>query len=177
VVGALVLNLLPGGLDRTSWLGLVAALAVATAALARGGLPELRLDSLKLPRRIDAAAMIAAIAVAILALGTARADVRSAAEPTTALWVIPSSDGLIEIGVDNDEGVAREYQLDVTVNGEVRRRFPWFTVETGLRWTAFMTAPSPDDPRYEIRLFVPEQPDEPYRLVTITSGTVVPPGG
>jgi hypothetical protein len=176
VIGGLVLNLLPFGLGRASWLGLTAVLLIAIAALARDTLPPLRSESWVRPRAGQVVAMAAAGALVVLALVIARAGVKQPAEPFTAVWIAPASSGVVQIGLDNREGAPMSYRVDVTVDGSVEATFP-VALEPGERWTTPLPVPNPSGPRTEVLVYLDSAPGVVYRRVTLAAGGAVPGTG
>ena len=176
-IGGLVLNVLPLGLSRFSWLGLIAALLVATAILARGGLPPLQPERWVSPKSGQALAMVAAVALVVVAITVARVGVRQPAEPFSALWVVPGSPGTVEIGLDNREDVTTTYRVDVTVDGTVTSTFRSITIASGDGWTTVVPEPDPAGSRMEVLVFVDSLQGVVYRRVTFTSGAAATGAG
>ena len=171
VIGGLILNLLPTGLTRVSWLGLVGVLLLATAILARRGIPSLPRETWVSPKSGQALAMVAAGLLVAVALAIARVGVQQPSEPYTALWVVPTSDGLLQIGLDNREDERTTYRVDVTVDGRVTDSFTSIVVEPGQGWTTLVSEPATDGTRMEVLAFVDSRPEVVYRRVTFTSGS------
>ncbi|HYK95036.1 MAG TPA: hypothetical protein VE011_04090 [Candidatus Dormibacteraeota bacterium] len=170
-IGGLVLNLIPGGLSRTAWLGLVAVLLLAIAVFARRGLPPLRRESWVRPTNGQALAMVAACVLMMVSLLIARAGVKQPSEPFSALWVVPAGSGMVKIGLDNQELATTTYRVDVTVGGIIQRSFPAITVAMGERWTTLVPQPARGGPPLEVLVYVASQPDVVYRRVTYSTGT------
>lgn len=168
VIGGLILNFLPGGLDRTAWLGLVVVLLLATAFLARGDGSPLQLPRVELPGWRTSATMLAALAIVVAALAVAGAGVRQPSEPYAALWVAPAAPGQVTIGLDNHQAAAATYRLDVTVDGRVQASYGPITVEAGERWTTTYPVPRAGDPRLDVVLYLASRPDVVYRRVTVS---------
>lgn len=170
ILGGLVLTLVPGGLSRTSWLGLVVVLLLAIAVLARGGLPPLRRETWVRPKNGQALAMVAAGILVAVALLVARAGVHQPAEPFSALWIVPAPSGMVQIGLDSHEDTTTTYRVDVRVDGTVQESFPAVTVAAGSRWTMLVPQPAPGGPPLEVLVYLASQPDVVYRRVTISAG-------
>jgi hypothetical protein len=170
-IGGLLLNLLPVGLGRLSWLGLVGALLLATAVLARSRLPSLPRETWVSPKPGQALAMVAAGVLVAVALAIARVGVHQPSEPFTALWVVPESPGTVEIGIDNREDAATTYRVEVTVDGRVTATFTSITVEPGQGWTTLMPEPDPAGSRMEVLVFVDSRPGVVYRRVTFSTAS------
>ena len=170
-IGGLVLNLIPGGLSRTSWLGLVAVLLLAVAVLARRGLPPLRRETWVRPKPGQAIAMAAAGVLVVLALLIAHTGVHQPAEPFSALWIVPAPAGMAQIGLDNDENVTITVRVDVSVNGTIQETFPAIRLANGERWTTLVAQPAPGGPPLDVRVYVAEHPDVVYRHVTFSAAT------
>lgn len=170
VIGGLLLNLLPGGLGRTTWLGFVVVLLVATAFLARSDGAALRLPRFAVPSGRQWIAMVATVGLVVAALAVARAGVRQPSEPYSALWVVPATAGAVTIGLDNHETAATTYRVDVTTGGTVTATFGSITLGTGERWTTTIAAPKAGEPRLDVRLYLESEPDLVYRRVTVSPG-------
>lgn len=168
VIGGLVLNLLPGGLDRTAWLGLVVVLLLVTAFLARGDGTPLRLPQVALPGWRTSTTMLAALAITVAALAVAGAGVRQPSEPYSALWVAPAAPGQVTIGLDNHQATAATYRLDVTADGRLQASYGPITVPAGERWTTTYPVPKAGDPRLDVNLYLASRPDLVYRRVTVS---------
>lgn len=169
-ISGLVLNVLPAGLNQSSWLGVVAGLLLATAVLARSGLPRVERERWVSPKAAPAFAMVAALALVALALVIARVGVKQPSEPYSAVWVVPASEGMVEIGLDNREAATTTYRVDVTVEGSVGTTFPSITIAPGERWTTLVPEPDPGGPRMEVVVFVESRPGVVYRRVTLSAG-------
>jgi hypothetical protein len=169
-IGGLVLNLLPVGLSRFSWLGLVGALLLGTAVLARGTLPPLQRETWVRPKTGQALAMAAAAVLVVVALAIAHVGVKQPTEPFSALWVVPDSPGMVEIGLDNREGATTTYRVDVTVDGRVTASFSSVTIAPGEGWTTVLSEPVPGGSGMEVLVFVASNPGVVYRRVTFTPG-------
>jgi hypothetical protein len=176
-IGGLVLNLLPTGISRFSWLGLVAALLLATAVLARSGLPPLRREGWISPRNGQTIAMATAGVLVVVALAIARVGVKQPAEPFSALWIVPDSPGTVEIGLDNREDATTTYRVEVTINGTATATFASIRLEPGQGWTTTLAEPSPIGARMEVRAFIDSRPDVVYRRVTYSPIVTVPSEG
>lgn len=175
VIGGLILNLAPGGLSRTSWLGLTVVVPLlAIAAFARRGLPPLRRDGWVRPKKREAVALFAAGALVTLALLVARLGVNQPTKPFTALWIVPASSGMVEIGIDNHEEAVTTYRIDVNVNGTIEASFPDVTVAVGERWTKLISEPDADGSQVEVLAYLSIQRDVVYRRVTFSAATHVP---
>ena len=170
-LGGLALNLLPGGLSRTSWLGLTAVLLLASAVLARGGRPQLRRETLVRPKSGQAVALVAAGVLVAIALLIARVGVKQPTVPYSALWIVPAAAGMAQIGLDNHEDVTISFRVDVSVNGTIETTFPAITVLDGERWTALVAQPDPGGPPLDVRVYLAGDPEVVYRHVTFSSGT------
>lgn len=170
-LGGLVLNLLPVGLGRLSWLGLVGALLLATAVLARGGRTSLPRETWASPKPGQALAMVAAGVLVAVALAIARVGVQQPSEPYTALWVVPESPGMVEIGLDNREDSTTTYRVEVRVDGRVTETFTSITIEPGQGWTTLVSEPGPAGSRMEVLAFDESRPDALYRRVTFSTAS------
>jgi hypothetical protein len=169
-IAGLIFNVLPIGLGRTSWLGLIAGLLIATAVLARGGLPRLQRERLVLPKPGQAFAMVAAVILVALALVIARAGVKQPSEPFSALWAVPAPAGMVQIGLDNREEATATYRIEVTLDGVVDATFPSITLANGERWTTLVASPEAEGPRLEVLVFLGSRPGVVYRRVTLSAG-------
>jgi uncharacterized membrane protein len=144
VLGGLLLNVLPDGLQSTSWRALLWLITIAGALVAfrrrartattegtavGDALVAMRWQAwLAVARKLRARDLImvaAALLVVLVATGLA---IRSAAQHEnqrfTQLWIQPSASGqsnqplAAQIGITNDELTAQQYRLVVTVDGK-----------------------------------------------------------
>jgi hypothetical protein len=169
-MAGLILNVLPIGLSRISWLGLIAGLLIATALLAPAGLPRLKREGLVLPKPGQTLAMVAALILVTLAIVVARAGVKQPSEPFSALWVVPAPGGMVQVGLDNREEATTTYRVEVTRDGVVDATFPSITLTDGERWTALVADLQPGRHRMEMLVFLGSRPDVVYRRVTLSAG-------
>lgn len=168
-IGGLVLNLVPGGLSRTSWLGLVVVLLLAIAVVARRGLPPLRRETWVTPKAGQSLAMVGAVVLVAVAVLIARAGVKQPSVPFSALWIVPAAAGMAQIGLDNEETVTITFRVDVSINGAIQTTIPAVTVAAGERWTTLVAQPDPGGPPLDVRVYLAGQPDVVYRRVTFSS--------
>ncbi|MGH3801256.1 MAG: DUF1616 domain-containing protein [Pseudonocardiaceae bacterium] len=159
VIGALLLNLLPGGLTRTSWLVLLGASAIVAAVVATARQHAVRQEHNAVhvragqgwgwPRNWQAAAFITAIALAGSALWLAHSSAASVSHPGfTQLWLIPqtnrnndiSSATRAQLGVHGYEPGSTRYRLVLRSNNTLIATWS-FTLTTDDVWQRMVDLP------------------------------------
>jgi uncharacterized membrane protein len=183
ILGALVLDLLPFGLQAASWTILLAAVtwSAAAAAAARRGIQPQRgwaRPRLRLP---DAALLIAAALIAAGAVAFARTPLSARnVQGYTALWMQPvpaTTRPAVRVGVESGELETVAYRLDLRVGSSVLYR-RLITLEPGQRWQQVVRVRplqvATDSP-IQARLYREDEEPDVYRLVRLGPGRVVAP--
>ncbi len=121
VVGALILNYVPGGIGEASWALLLVAVVLGGAVVAarrRRGPVDLPKRPARLSlRRPDTFYLAGALVVAAIAMGLGWTTLPAEnAVGYTQLWMLPSEDGQgVRVGVVSQEKEATEYGLQLRV--------------------------------------------------------------
>jgi uncharacterized membrane protein len=132
VIGALVLNYMPGGIRSVSWALLLAIVIVGCCSAAALRRPEAGpAASWRLPRlkRIDAALLFAGLAAAVAGVVLAQTNLPAKeAIGYTQLWVLPEGGAEateVQVGVGNQEQHTVPYDLLVRIGDAplIRRSF------------------------------------------------------
>jgi hypothetical protein len=167
VLGALVLNSLPFGLSRWTWLGLAGVDAVLAIQMARSGarVPRLRLPAR--PFHGETAVLAGAIAVTVLALVVARVGVHQPTEDFTAISLERLAGGAFMLDLENQEGEQVGYHIDVTLDGQLVATFPSIVLPTGGDWTRQLAGPVAPGSRLEAVLYREAQPTVVYRRAVV----------
>lgn len=180
ILGALVLDLLPFGLQATSWTILLAAvtwIAGAAAAVRRGVQPQRGWTRPRL-RPVDAALLIAATLIAAGTVAFARTPLPAKnVQGYTALWMqpMPATTQAVRVGIESGELETVPYRLDLRVGSSVLYR-RLITLEPGQRWEQVVRVRplqvAADSP-VQARLYREDEGPEVYRLVKLGPGQVV----
>jgi hypothetical protein len=166
-LGGFVLNLLPSGLNRWSWLGLAGVFLLVAYALARVAprLPPVQLAVR--PGGRQALMLAAAAGITGLALVVARVGVHQPTEAFTALWLDRGTGGAFTLGVQNEEADQVAYRIDVTLDGQLVATFPSIVLPTGGDWTRELAGPVAPGSRLEAQLYRETQPTVVYRSAVV----------
>jgi uncharacterized membrane protein len=176
VLGAFLLNYVPGGLGAVSWtlLLLIVALGGCRFAALRRAPVRREQKLLRLPvGGRDAALILGGVALAAVAIGLAMTTLPAKhAHGYTELWVTPEAgtvSGRAEIGVGSEEQHMASYVLRVQLGNGTRSLVRKFTLRPGETRTLGFHAPpsSPEAPvPVSARLFLQGRPDAVYRRVS-----------
>jgi uncharacterized membrane protein len=169
-IGGLVLNLTPFGLNRWTWLGLVAAVLLSAWALAP--------DRMREPRRqrtlpiLDVRSTVMLLAAALLvvtAVVIGRIGEEQDQEAFSQLWMVRPSDGgaTVQIGLRNREGAATTFRLVVTVDGQPVQEWNAIELAAGGEWTVPLEASVPDGSVLVAELYRSSDPDTVYRQTVL----------
>lgn len=167
-LGGLLLNLLPGGLNRANWALLLTGITLEAAVIASA-----RGDARYAPRRprstgphrqlvlLVTAALIASGAVAVARTGAAQTP-----HPAfTQLWLVPRAGGTADLGVRSDESGPRRYRL--VLNRPHASPRAWsFLLPPGQTWRR--TVQVPTGRHLHAALYLAGT-DRPYRHVDLPS--------
>lgn len=192
-LGAFLLNLLPGGLNRTSWLIFLGSATVIAGAVAKarqrvantadaavlaapvnaGTTPAIQKSQPRLENGRAAAAFVAAALIAVLALWIARSSEDSVPHPGfTQLWLVPqtatreaTTATTAELGVHSLEEGDRRYRLVLQHEGKVVDTWA-FVLRPGDAWRQRVDL----QPRHPVEAQLYRDRDQtPYRHVTLQS--------
>ncbi len=178
ILGALVLNLTPSGLQPDSWTALLVAITVGGGAVAlRRGASMVATEH---PRRLrwgltmregvslGCAGLLVAGAIAVAIIGAKRQHYAS----FTQLWLLPAKTepNHVQLGIDSGEPSTMDYRLTVTVNGRVVRRWPSVRLRPDEGWEETIALPPPRSSAPEqvgANLFLVTAPTHLYRHVRL----------
>ena len=109
---------------------------------------------------------VAALLVAC-ALAYATDNVLRPAGGFTQAWITNGSEGApLDLGVENDEGQAETYRVELLMDGRQVREWRDVRLESGRRWSAELTvADAPRPEQAELKVYRAEVPDTVYRDV------------
>jgi Protein of unknown function (DUF1616) len=122
------------GLERFSWAAILTAVTLTSCAVAlrrRVSIPPRRIPSsprLTLPGAATVVGIVAAVALAVFAVGTATEGLQDqrAESNFTALWIVPARAGGTmgaKVRVSNHQGAVHQYRLLVTGAGQTLREW------------------------------------------------------
>jgi uncharacterized protein DUF1616 len=138
VLAGLLLNLLPGGLTRTSW---TISLTAVTLLACAWPSPQDQNEPLVMPvMRIAAGYAVAALAIAGTATGLAVASAGWQHSPGFAqLWLVPAGNGQASLGVRS--GYARAEVFRLVLRRGQEAPLSWdFTLRAGQTWRQTVSA-------------------------------------
>lgn len=179
ILGGLLLNVLPIGLQAQSWamfLGLVTTVFSLVAAYFRRGVQSTGTRRPRLRFSIPAYVLVAlAIAMAILSVLYAAIGVEQQPHPGfTQLWMLPAvqtgTTCAVRLGVRSFEATTVMYQVTLTMNGQPERTWPSITLKPEQTWNQIvLVTPGTAHSMYlEARLYRLDQPQTVYRNVHLT---------
>ncbi|MFL5656160.1 MAG: DUF1616 domain-containing protein [Ktedonobacteraceae bacterium] len=186
ILGGLVLNWTPFGLQAASWAVFLSGISLGACAVTlvrrRGQSIStsgwLWAGNIGLTFRqgllLGLAAVIVCGAVAVSIIGAERQSYAG----FTQLWILPaggaSAEDAVRLGVSNMESTAMEYRLAVNVNGKVVKEWPSIDLNPNEKWEATLVLPltaSAGDARVEADLYRTDVPTTIYRHVVLWLGT------
>jgi uncharacterized membrane protein len=176
VMGGLLLNLLPSGLEAQTWALWLGGITLVNGviALLRTARPSDQPVPIATPALRPGQALMIALASLMLvgAISLARGGVLSQPRPGfTQLWILPAAEPEgIQVGVQNEEGMPLTYWLVIRQGETPVQAYYDVEVETGGTWN--ITVPlSPDmwsvGQPIDAQLYRADQPDNVYRSVTL----------
>jgi uncharacterized membrane protein len=186
ILGGLMLNLMPSGLQAGSWAALLGGITLSACAVAlvrRRGQDistsaSLRAGFIGLNFRhgllLGLSALIVCGAVAVSIIGAEH-------QPSpgfTQLWILPgggaNSKNTVSLGVNNMESTTMEYRLAVNVDGKVVKEWPSIDLNPNEKWEATLSLPQTGhagNARIEADLYRADAPTTIYRHVVLWLGT------
>jgi uncharacterized membrane protein len=179
ILGGLVLNLLPIGLQATSWavlLGLLTAVFALLAAMLRRGARVYRAQPLKFPVSIYACFLLGlATIVAVLAVQYSAINLAQQPHPGfTQLWMLPSvrsgKSCAVRLGVRSFESTSVTYRIVLTVNKVQVMTWPSVVLAPQEQWDQSVPIASgtTGSVYVEVRLYKLDKPEIVYREVHVT---------
>jgi uncharacterized membrane protein len=179
IVGGLLLNLTPWGIQRASWgilLGTITLVANLVAFVRRWRSGALRQSHtfVKITRRqalsLATAVLIAGFALAISVMGAKEQHVSN----FTQLWITPANkagEELVRIGISNQEQLTRNYRLQVTAQDNVVRVWPVIELAPGQKWEDTASLPPTGVlGTVEAELYLADDLATAYRTVALWRG-------
>lgn len=179
VLGGFVLNYTAWGLTTAAWaifLGVITQIMNLVAMLRRKNV--LQVPSVVLPR-LDArsvfllalAALIISFAVRFAAVGAEQQNVGE----FTQLWMTPTQQQQVDLGIRNDESSPTAYKLRVVADNQVIQEWPSIKLDPGAQWQTSLTLPSMtvlvssnSTSTVEALLYRLDAPDQVYRHVSLS---------
>lgn len=182
IVGALVLNWTPFGLNARSWAVFLAGISLISSGIAFlrrrrlnipfSGLAGFRRIPITLPQGVlcSFAALIVCTAIGVSVIGAQQ-------QPSpgfTELWILPhgeaSNHSTVQLGVKNMEATPMEYRLVVDMNGKITKVWPTINLNQNSTWqsTFSLQLDSQSTPtKVEAILYRIDAPSKVYRHVLL----------
>jgi hypothetical protein len=180
VLGALVLNVTPWGLNLVSWAVVLLGTTIAASIVAAWR--RARAEVLPAPSQAPGVALTPvqwlALSVAAVITGSAIWLVREpvAQQPQqgyAVLWALPvqadSPASGVRIGVQSFEPSADRYDLRIVADGQTLQQFA-VDLQPGDAWEADITLPPTPAGLVEAQLYRADAPDAVYRRVSLQTG-------
>ena len=184
ILGGLILNLTPLGMNTNSWailLGGTTLVACLAASYARGQLsedwiayenagkpaPALRLLARQWP------VLLSALALTVAAVVFARSEANNDPVPIVQLWMLRDTTAktpTIRIGINNANSQSTGYKLRLQLkSGKVLQDWPTITVPPATGWETHLELgkQAPTDEPLEALLYRLDTPDDVLRRTTI----------
>ena len=179
ITGGFVLNMLPQGLQRSSWAALLALVTALFAILA----VLLRSNSfvhVRTPFRLRIALhdyLLFGLSGAVLVLAIWYSVLGVAQQPRpgfTQLWLLPAKEEqkscALRLGVHNFESTSMNYRVMLSVQGSLMKTWAPVTLASQQEWNATETlaaAPS-TNVSVKLQLYRLDRPQDVYREATVT---------
>jgi len=148
ILAALLLEAIGVRLKIAPWMGILALVAVAGAALgaARGHERTIAWPRVSIgPARLAALGAAFAILAGAAALGFSPLPAPTGTQGATFLWILPHGGSTVSVGVINDVTTRRELTVEVAVAGGRVQRFGPVSLAPGASWTRIV-ATGPGSP-------------------------------
>jgi uncharacterized membrane protein len=176
VLGGLLLNWTPWGLQAESWALLLGGTALSASGLAlirrRGFVvgPTIVGTGLGFPQilLLGLAALVVVVAVALARTPSSQQGLQG----YTMLWILPSGDAdqnTVRLGVSSMEFTTVKYRLQVEVKGQIAHSWPVIELEPGEKWEMTIDLPTEQygSQPVEAVLYHADTPGSVYRQVTL----------
>jgi uncharacterized membrane protein len=191
ILGGLILNQSPWGIQTLTWIGMLAGLTLAAGAIAwrrrkRSERMTFRHMSIGLagttPSLRDASFISAALVIVVAACFVARTPPSpQGLRGYTLLWMLPgqagaassgtspSAAGPMRVGITSGEFTRTRYSLQVAVNQQVVRIWPAIELGPNQQWEAYLALPpeSLGGATVEATLYRADSPGTVYRHVVL----------
>lgn len=183
VLGGLILNLTPSGLQADSWavlLGSTILAACAVTLIRRRGqsIPTsawLRVGYMRLK---FGQVLMLVLSVLIICGAFAVSIIGAEHQPYpgfTQLWLLPvsgpHSQNTIQLGVSNMESTTMNYRLAVNVNGKEVAEWPSLNINPNQKWETSLVLQQTGKAKVEADLYRLDAPKSIYRHVVLWLGT------
>jgi len=175
ILGGLVLNLTPWGLQTSSWVILLSGFtfgAVGVAIWRRKHIPAVQQMKPHLDIRqgvlFGLAAVIAGGALAVASLGV----LNQPSQRFTQFWILPVKDAnvdTVQVGISNMETTDISYKVELKIGKKVIRDWSPIELKRGENWTVEFALPKKQTEveMVEALLYRLDSPDTIYRRVTL----------
>jgi uncharacterized membrane protein len=180
ILGGLLLNVLPWGLQAKTWIILLSLVTFLSCAIAwrrrNNDTPTLSLSIKLQGNLLQVAICLLAIGFVGLSLLFSSQGVKNQPTPGfTQLWALPvaSNDttGTIQIGVRNMEKTTQIYNVKVLINDKLAHEYLGRTIQFEQSWQeTLLVSLQKKQTHIEIDLYLETQPDKVYRSVNLWLG-------
>jgi len=179
VLSGFVLNLLPVGLQATSWVLFLGAQTAAFSLLSvhlRHGVQETYAQSLRLRFTIRECMLfgLAIIVIILAVLYSVEGVIQQPHPGFTQLWLLPSNQPnnscAVQLGIRSFEGAPVSYIVAVTMNGAKININSFISLAPRQEWEKFVpiALKAVNGVRVEARLYRLDKPNTVYRMVLLT---------
>lgn len=183
VLGGVLLDWGPGGIQAIGWLALLGGTVLVTGVIALGRRAQDPAERLAprypLHERVSLRSMVLMV-VSALVVTAAILVARDGAlhqrhEPYTQLWMLPTERlalTAVQLGMQSGEPNTETYRLELTIGDTVVGVWPEIVLESGESWATSATLPGADaaEPWIEARLYRANHPTTVYRRATLWRG-------
>jgi uncharacterized membrane protein len=179
ILGGLFLNILPVGLQATSWTALLGLLTLTFSLLAyylRRGVPMDETRPLR-TYRVIYPGIVLVLAVAVTVVSIVYATYGASHQPYpgfTQLWILPKVSAgkscMVRIGIKSFEATSVTYRLTMTSNGDLVATWPSLSLVPQEEWVRLVpvSLSSSNDTSIDVRLYQAHKPETVYREVHLT---------
>lgn len=180
IIGGLVLNWTPWGLQANTWVVWLGGITLAASAIAIAHrrepimVPNGSASTRIAPR--DVVLIMLTATILLIAIGVARTPAtQQNPQGYTAMWALPASDtdrDTIQLGLRNLEFSATAYHLQIIVDGTLVREWPMIKLEQGQEWKSTIRLPTVQSGigKTELLLFRRDAPNDVYRSTVLWRG-------
>jgi hypothetical protein len=151
VLGGLLLDLTPFGLEARSWTVFLSGFMICASAVAYARRSEMRPSLLERPfaavppRAWLLFGLAAALAAGSIVVSSISAKQQEAAQGYAVFWMLPSTDSAqkrdVRLGVASMQPVTTSYSVEVSVNGKAVHTWDAITLKPQQRWEVTLSLP------------------------------------
>jgi uncharacterized membrane protein len=178
ILGGLVLNGIPRGLDATTWviwlggITIIASLVAWIRNRAQNSVPLNLMSSIGVDAHHVLLFGMTVVLVIVAVFYARRGAMQQLTTDFTQLWILPAENGdpnVVLVGITNMESSSVEYHIQVEVQGSLVADWPNIKLEPGKKWETSVLLPPQQSEEEIIKafLFGTNSPGEVYRQVHI----------